>query len=81
LLIYDAMYRIHQQLSNPLFHMLNRVFLLVVVAAVQLGSLGAQDVVITGFENGHLSFSNSLPAGLRSVYTLEWRPNLGTNSS
>jgi hypothetical protein len=61
--------------------MLNRVFLLVVAAAVQLGSLGAQDVVITGFENGHLSFSNSLPAGHRSVYTLEWRPNLGTNSS
>jgi hypothetical protein len=56
------------------------MFFLLVATIVSFGNLVAQEIVITGFQNGHLSFSNSLPAGHRTVYSLEWRSNLGGDS-
>ena len=58
-----------------------RVSLFLGAVIVSTSNLLAQEILITSFQNGQLSISNSLPAGHRTVYSLEWRPNMGNDSA
>lgn len=52
--------------------------LLFTIIATTAGTAGvcSQDIAITGFQEGHLTFTNAAPAAQRFLYTVDWRPNL-----
>ncbi|MGD0537087.1 MAG: hypothetical protein ABSC03_05515 [Verrucomicrobiota bacterium] len=61
--------------------MKTQILAAIIAATVPTAGAWAQEVVITGFQNGHLTFTNSAPATQRFLYSVDWRPNLDASSS